>query len=614
MSIKRKIMTAAGLLLFAASLWLSLWLGLTSSQAQFPGYPDVGQVELGNGPSAPPSWQDNPAALKANNLSDLASASSARTNLGLGSIATQNANAVAITGGTVTGLPAPTATADAATKQYVDNLASGVAVHNGARLASAAALPPNTYANGTAGVGATLTATGNGALFVDSVAVATSDRILVKNEAAAANNGIYVVTNTGSAGAAYVLTRATDANTTGVADSTKIGVGSYVLVTVGNTLANTGWIVNAPVTTIGTSAIVWAQFSAASTGLASLNGATGAVTLKNGGGMNVNTVGSNITLSTPITPPQGRLTLQTGLPVMTTSVAATSTIYYDCYHGGNAVPIYAGTTDTFLAIPSCEISLTMATSGTGLINATDVFDVWAVNSSGLKICVATNGLGAGWIGDTGGSATARGSGYSALDTTFRPYITNRNALTHCYAGAIELGSVANNQATYLGTFRTIAVGQTAFIFGATNGTISQFMLWNAYNRVPVSGVTAASVSYSYGVFSGWRVAAGFVQVVYVYGLNEDTVKAIGQQTFGGNVPGAPLCVLSIGIDAITPNSTTLSGSAAGAAASLFQTAVANYRGYPGVGVHTIYMLETNGSGSGTCLVNQGSGLMADLNM
>lgn len=71
-----------------------------------------------------------------------------------------------------------------------------------------------TYANGTSGVGATLTNSGTlAALVIDGVALAVNDRVLVKNQAAPAQNGIYTVTNIGSASVAWVMTRGTNADT-----------------------------------------------------------------------------------------------------------------------------------------------------------------------------------------------------------------------------------------------------------------------------------------------------------------------------------------------------------------------------------------------------------------
>lgn len=76
-----------------------------------------------------------------------------------------------------------------------------------------------TYANGTAGVGATITATVNGVLAADSGSPAVNDRVLILDPYAWGTgdpphaDGIYTVTSVGSVSTPYVLTRATDCNT-----------------------------------------------------------------------------------------------------------------------------------------------------------------------------------------------------------------------------------------------------------------------------------------------------------------------------------------------------------------------------------------------------------------
>ena len=178
--------------------------------------------------------------------------------------ATSGANtditSVALTTGTISTIP--TNNTDIVNKQYADAIASGIHFHEAVALATTAALPSNTYNNGTSGVGATLTATANGALSVDSTLTVVAERILVKNEATGANNGVYVVTQVGSAGTPYILTRATDFDTVGTGVD-QIDEGDFFLVTSGTANVNTAWVQQTPPPiTIGTTAIVFQQFAA----------------------------------------------------------------------------------------------------------------------------------------------------------------------------------------------------------------------------------------------------------------------------------------------------------------------------------------------------------------
>ena len=168
---------------------------------------------------------------------------------------------VAVSGKIISGVASPSATTDAANKAYVDSVAEGLDIKGSCVASTTAALAAVTYNNGTAGVGATLTANANGALAAqDGVTLVAAERLLVKNQASTLENGIYVVTTVGTAGAPFVLTRSTDMD----GSPTSEIPGAFTFVQEGTTNADNGFVctTNAPVT-MGTTGIVWVQFSGA---------------------------------------------------------------------------------------------------------------------------------------------------------------------------------------------------------------------------------------------------------------------------------------------------------------------------------------------------------------
>ena len=109
----------------------------------------------------------------------------ARTSLGLGTIATQAANSVAITGGSITGMSAPSGSSDVTTKSYVDDLVAGLKTRIITRVATTANINlSNALENGDT---------------LDGVTLATGNKVLVKNQTDATENGIYLVPASGAA-------------------------------------------------------------------------------------------------------------------------------------------------------------------------------------------------------------------------------------------------------------------------------------------------------------------------------------------------------------------------------------------------------------------------------
>jgi hypothetical protein len=169
----------------------------------------------------------------------------------------------------ITGLGTPVDSNDATTKQYVDSVAEGLSTKPAVEVATTGNLTAS-YNNGTLGVGATLTATSNGAFpNIDGITLTSinpgENGVLVKNQTPAAWNGRYNLTQVGSGSTPWILTRC------GLCDEKTEIPGAYIFVKAGTVNKGTGWVqtVDNPATfVVGTDAITVNQFSGAGTYLA----------------------------------------------------------------------------------------------------------------------------------------------------------------------------------------------------------------------------------------------------------------------------------------------------------------------------------------------------------
>jgi hypothetical protein len=187
----------------------------------------------------------------------------------------------------ITSVAEPTQSSDAATKNYVDAVKTGLDVKDSVRTTTTANLTA-TYSNGTSGVGATLTNSGTqAALTIDSIVLTTNDRVLVKDQTTGLQNGFYVVTNAGSVSTNWVLTRSLDAD-----QNTEITPGAFTFVEEGTVGNDNGYVcTNSGSITIGTTPITFVQFSGAGSVIAG-DGLT-----KNGNTLDVVGTAGRITIS-----------------------------------------------------------------------------------------------------------------------------------------------------------------------------------------------------------------------------------------------------------------------------------------------------------------------------
>ena len=281
-----------------------------------------------------------------------------------------------------------------------------------------------------------------------------------------------------------------------------------------------------------------------------------------------------------IEPPQGRLTLTSGTPIMTSTTAGQTTIYYTPDRG-TFIPIPGSAGGAFTNVSFTELSqsTTDTTVNPTAVAPNSCYDEFVWSNGGT----VTLSRGPAW--DTCAGAGSRNSG-GAIARPSSPnngYLVNSVSITN--GPAAGLG-------TWVGTIASNGSSTIDWIYGASasGGTAGSFGVWNAYNQAPVYSITQdSSINYTYATTSFRQAhASAGMQCSFVSG-------SVGRQTFD-----ARYAVASVGTNteftAVGFNSTTVASGVIGQNSNGNVTMTSSEFATSYLGFDTFAALEKGASG------------------
>lgn len=393
-------------------------------------------------------------------------------------------------------------------------------------LATATVLPNSpTYNNGTAGVGATLTAGSNSTLTVDGTVANLNAVVLVNQQASAFQNGIYTVTTAGSGSVPWVLTRATYFNS-----STQMLSGSYTYITGGTTQLGTSWVLETTVAVVGTNPANFAQFSASS----SIAGVNGNVQY-NSGGVLAGNGGFNYDGTSKVT--LGVTGSSVGGLALANATSGTVTLAPTTGALGSAVATFPANSGTVAELNLAQ-TWTAGQTFSSTFNSTGTFQI-----SGAAQTFPASGLLVG----TTDTQTLTGKTINCASNTCTVRIGS------------DVSGLGTGVATALGNATNAAGGFPTY--SGSFGTPTSLTLTNA-TGLPIAGVTG----WGTGVVTALAVNVGSAGAFVVNGGalgSPSSAGTIPAFTLGGTVSGGGNNVNNVNVGAVSPGTgafTSLSAS------------------------------------------------------
>jgi hypothetical protein len=299
----------------------------------------------------------------------------------------------------------------------------------------------------------------------------------------------------------------------------------------------------------------------------------------------------NASAATPaVPPPQGRLTMTSGTPIISSSVTGGSSVYYTPYNG-NLIPIYNGASMVPTEFSELTLSL-VASHASG-----SIYDVFVFSNAGVMTLVT----GPAWAIATAGSGS-RGSGAGTTQIA-RVKGVWTNAVSMTARNGSTTYTVGANLGTYVGSiYVNDGIGQVTC--HVASGQSRKWGVWNAYNRVPiVVKMTDATASWSYNSATVRQSQASASNTLATFcGLAEEYAE-LGFNQLISSLTNASTSGVKVGIG--VNSTTTISGFAgnqalSNAAASniTLQTTLRAYHAIaPSLGVNNVNSLESSQNGT-----------------